>query len=151
MAGRNKKPISLHLANGNPSHLTKAEIEERESQELDVPYTDVKPPSYLNKEQNKKFKGIAKMLLALGIMTELDVDCLARYIISQDLFLKYTERVTDILSSDEVDMQTLNSMQNMQDKAFKQAQSSASSLGLTITSRCKLVIPQPQEKEEELW
>ena len=150
MAGRNKKPISLHLANGNPSHLTKAEIEERESQELDVPFTDVKPPSYLNKEQNKKFKGIAKMLLALGIMTELDVDCLARYIISQDLFLKYTERVTDILSSDEVDMQTLNSMQNMQDKAFKQAQSSASSLGLTITSRCKLVIPQPPEEDDEL-
>ena len=149
MAGRNKKPIDLHLANGNPSHLTKAEIEERQAQELEVPFTDVEPPSYLDKAQKKKFREIAKMLLALGIMTELDVDCLARYVISHDLYLKYTEKVNALLNTDDIDMRDLNTVQNMQDKAFKQASSSASSLGLTITSRCKIVIPLPPDNEDE--
>ena len=149
MAGRNKKPIDLHLANGNPSHLTKAEIEERQAQELEVPFTDVEPPSYLNKSQKKKFRDIAKMLLAIGIMTELDVDCLARYVISHDLYLTYTEKVNDLLSIGDVDMRELNTVQNMQDKAFKQANASASALGLTITSRCKIVIPTPPDTEDD--
>ena len=29
MAGRPAKPIDLHIVSGNPSHLTKAEIEHR--------------------------------------------------------------------------------------------------------------------------
>lgn len=32
MAGRPAKPIDLHIVSGNPSHLTKAEIEHRKNQ-----------------------------------------------------------------------------------------------------------------------
>jgi P27 family predicted phage terminase small subunit len=35
---------------------------------------------------------------------------------------------------------------NMRDKAFKQVMKCASELGLTITSRCKLVVPKQEEK-----
>ena len=41
-------------------------------------------------------------------------------------------------------------LMNLQDKAFKQCLACAKELGLTITSRCKLVIPQPPEDDEEL-
>ncbi len=34
----------------------------------------------------------------------------------------------------------------MQEKLFKMARAAASDLGLTITSRCKLVVPKPEEK-----
>lgn len=41
-------------------------------------------------------------------------------------------------------------LMNLQDKAFKQCLACAKELGLTITSRCKLVVPQPPEDDEEL-
>ena len=146
MVGRPREPVDLLIAKGK-KHLTKAEIEERKAQEVKVPFVNVKPPAYLDKKQSKKFKEFAKMLLALGIFTELDVDCLARYIISQDLYLKYTEKMAEMIEKDELDM--MKDIQIMQDKAFKQAQTSASSLGLTITSRCKLVVPTPPDDDDD--
>lgn len=41
-------------------------------------------------------------------------------------------------------------LMNLQDKAFKQCLACAKELGLTITSRVKLVIPQPPDDDEEL-
>jgi P27 family predicted phage terminase small subunit len=39
---------------------------------------------------------------------------------------------------------------NNQDKLFKQCRASAMDLGLTISSRCRLVIPTTDNKEKEL-
>lgn len=40
-------------------------------------------------------------------------------------------------------------LMNLQDKAFKQCLACAKELGLTITSRCKLVIPTPPEGDDD--
>ena len=37
---------------------------------------------------------------------------------------------------------------NLQDKFFKQARSAAGDLGLTITSRCRLVLPKNKQEEK---
>ena len=37
----------------------------------------------------------------------------------------------------------------MQDKVFKQCQSSARDLGLTISSRCKLIVPKLEEDDDD--
>ena len=142
--GRPRKPIAVLEAEGK-SHMTKEQIEQRKNEELKVPFTDVKPPAYLSTKQKKKFKDIAKKLLALGIMTELDEDCLARYIISQDLYIAYTKAINDLLENGEFD----DKLQNMQDKAFRQAQATARTMGLTITDRCKIIIPTPVEDEDD--
>lgn len=144
MAGRPREPIDLIKAKGK-KHLTKSEYEDRKSQELDVPYTNVKAPLYLNAKQKRKFNDFAKKLVELGIMTELDIDCLARYVISHDLYILYTEQITKMLAEGVID----NTMQNLQDKVFRQAQTAARDLGLTITSRCKLVIPTPPDDEDD--
>jgi len=143
---RPRKPIAVLEAEGK-SHMTKKEIEERREQELKVPFTNVKPPSYLNNKQKRKFKDIANKLLALGIMTELDVDCLAMYIISHDIYLSYTETIVKLL--DEGDLDLVKDVQTMQDKAFRQAHTAARSLGLTITDRCKIVIPLPPDNDDD--
>lgn len=142
--GRPRKPIAVLKAEGK-SHMTKEQIEKREAEELDVPFKDIKPPSYLAKNQKRKFKDLANKLLALGIMTELDVDCLARYIISQDLYIAYTKAINDNLEKGEFD----DKLQNMQDKAFRQAQATARTMGLTITDRCKIIIPVPPDDEDD--
>lgn len=140
------EPIALIEAKGK-KHLSKEEIEERRAQELNVPYTNVTPPEYLTETQKEKFQHIADMLLGLGIMTELDVDCLARYIISFDLYLLYTNQLKTLLTSGDFD--GLKPVQTMQDKMFKQAQASARDLGLTITSRCKIVVPTPPPTDDD--
>lgn len=146
--GRARKPIGLHLAEGNPSHLTKDEIEERQNGELNVPFLDVKPPEYLTGEkQIEKFNYFAKMLLALGIFTELDVDCLARYIMSEQLYLQYTNLLVKLIKSK--DFEQMGKIQGLQDKAFRQCHHCARTLGLTITDRARLVVPQPPDDEDD--
>lgn len=146
--GRPRKPIGLHLAEGNPSHLTKDEIEERQNGELDVPFLDIKPPEYLTGEkQIEKFNYFANMLLALGIFTELDVDCLARYIMSEQLYLQYTNLLVKLIKSK--DFEQMGKIQGLQDKAFRQCHHCARTLGLTITDRARLVVPQPPDDEDD--
>ena len=146
--GRMKKPINLHLAEGNPSHLTKAEIEQRQEEELQVPFTDIKAPPYLTGEkQLEKFYYYANMLLELNIFTELDVDCLARYIMGEQLYLQYTNLLIQMIKSK--DYEQLGKIQGLQDRAFRQCQSCARDLGMTISARCKLVVPVASEVEDD--
>lgn len=146
MAGRPKEPIDLLLSKGK-SHLTKKEIADRKEEEIKVPFKDVEPPEYLTSDQKKKFTDIADKLLAIGIMTELDVDCLAMYVLSHDLYLSYTKQMMKLVKNEQIE--GVKEIQIMQDKLFRQAQTSARDLGLTITSRCKLVVPPPQEDDDD--
>lgn len=145
---RPREPVKLIMAKGK-THMTKAEYEARKNAELDVPFTDIEPPEYLTGEkQIRKFNYYAEMLLALDIFTELDVDCLARYIMGEQLYLQYTNLLIKLIKSQ--DFEQLGKIQGLQDRAFRQCQQCARDLGLTISSRCKLVVPQPMEEDEEL-
>lgn len=143
---RPREPLALIEAKGK-KHLTKAEKAERAAREIDVPFKEIKPPKYLNAKQKKTFKELAGKLLAIRIYTELDADALARYIIAQDLYITYTEELNDQIGAG--DIMQLKELQNMQDKAFRQAQTSARDLGLTISSRCRLEVP-VQETETKV-
>ena len=137
--GRNKQPIELVIANGK-KHLTKDEINFRRDSEVKPITDDMRAPSYLTAKQKKQFNEIASKLIKLKIMGETDVDALARYIISNDLYLNAVKQLRKKEVQKDVD--TLSKWSNLQDKFFKQCRTCASDLGLTISSRCKLVIPE---------
>ncbi len=141
---RPREPIDLIIAKGK-KHLGKEEIEERRKQEIDVPFKAIRPPKYLSKTQKKQFKTIAEKLSIIGIYTELDEDNLARYVIAQELYLSYTEAINDLIQKG--DLALLKEIQSMQDKAYRQAQTCARDLGLTISSRCKIIIPKVEKEE----
>ena len=143
---RPREPADLIKAKGR-KHMTEDEYEERKQSEIDVPFVDVQPPSYLKKKQKEKFMDIADKLLAIGIMTELDVDMLAMYILSHDLYLSYTKTIAQLIKQN--DIAGLKDVQNMQDKAFRQAHTAARALGLTITDRCRIVIPNPPDNDDD--
>lgn len=127
--------------------MTKKEIEERRSMELVVPFKEINPPEYLRDGKSREeFYEIAEKLKELDIWSELDADCLARYILSKALYLKYTSLLTSLINKK--DYAEMTRVQNLQDKAFKQCQSCARDLGLTITSRCRLSIPQVDSDED---
>ena len=137
--GRNKQPIELVIANGK-KHLTKEEIKERRASEINAPSDNVEAPSYLTKKQKDIFYKYAEQLIELKIMSNLDSEALGRYITSNDMY----ERLTKKLRKKEViDNITLyESYSKAQERYFKLARASANDLGLTITSRCKLTVPQ---------
>lgn len=143
MAGRNKQPINLVIAKGK-KHLTKEEINNRKSNEIKAPSDKIRAPSYLNKDLKREFNKIAKQLKGIDIMTNLDVDALASFIIARKLYLEATQKLIEnpdtILDKDLV---------GVQDKFFKQCRATAGDLGLTISSRCKLIVPTKEDNKPQ--
>lgn len=152
MAGA-RKPMMLNLVQGG-KHWTKEEIEERLSGEVQPVTEGIAAPSYLTGKQKKQFNLIADQLQRIGIMGETDNDTLARYITAQGL---YEQAVKDLrqlekerpknATAGELSKwaELLDKLDKRQDRYFKQAQTAATALGLTISSRCKLAVPQSAE------
>lgn len=143
MSGQ-RQPIELVLAKGS-KHLTKKEIEERKSSEVKPITDDIFPPPYLStKKQKEEFNKIANQLMKLKILGETDVDTLARYILSRDLYVKLTKQIQkkDILE----DPILLDRYMKNQERAFRQCDVCAKALGLTISSRCRLVVPETKQE-----
>lgn len=159
--GKQREPIDLIIAKGK-KHLTKEEIAERRNSEINIDdYKNVKAPSYLSKKQKNEFTEIATKLVDIGIMSELDEDCLARYLIAKDNYLKFTKLLNSAMKNktskkykEDAEMQRILSLDIesyliQQDRAFKQCNTCADKLGLTITSRCRLQVPQAPEKPKK--
>lgn len=155
--GNQKQPIDLIIAKGK-KHLTKAEIEERRSTEIHTDYINVKPPSYLDEEQKEEFYRVSKILSDIGIITELDEDCLAHYLISNSNYIDYTKTLNELnkklknakkLEKKKEYMSQIDLYLTYQDRALKQCRACANDLGLSISSRAKLIMPQPKEEKKE--
>ena len=143
---RPRQPIELVVAKGK-KHLTKNEIELRKKSELKVDLKNISIPKYLPLKLKDEFTEIASKLLDIGVMTELDEDCRARYLLSKQSYLQYTSMLNQATKKNKIS--EMEKLMTMQDKAFKQCRASANDLGLTIASRCKLVMPEPKEQPKE--
>ena len=155
--GNQKEPIELIIAKGN-KHLTKEEIEYRKSTEIKVDFKDVKPPDYLTNEQKQEFIRIAEMLLEIGIMSELDEECLAHYLIANTNYVSYTNELKNLniklqkakkTEQKQKIMSQIDLYLTYQDRALKQSRLLANDMGLTISSRCKLVMPPSKDPPKE--
>ena len=160
MAGQ-RQPIGLVQANGR-KHLTKEEIERRKRTEVQ-PCTDgIEAPAYLTATQKKQFNKIAGQLQKIKIMGETDVDALARYITAQSLYEAAVRELRKLAKDRPKDPEAegyykdlelwyvLNDLAaKKQDRYFKQSQTAARDLGLTISSRCKLQVPVKEEAPRE--
>ena len=154
---RPRQPTKLVAMKGK-KHLTKAEVAERLEKEVNAPADKVTPPPYLTAKQKGKFTKIARDLLAIEILANLDCDALARHIQSEEKYLRYdkmADRLLKLLDSQKGDfaasgltMERLETMERMRDRVFRQCRATASDLGLTISSRCRLVVPKVEKKQD---
>ena len=142
--GRPRQPIDLIVAKGK-KHLTKKEIEARKEQEVQAPTDNIHAPDYLTEKQKKSFEEIAKTLDDMNIMSNLDCHALARYISAVDIYEELTKKVRSPKLLNDPD--ELEKYAKLQDRYFKQCHTSANALGLSISSRCKLVLPPSAVKE----
>jgi len=140
--GRKREPVSVLLEKGK-KHLTKKEIKERQEQELKGFNDKVAPPKKLPKRLHEEFNYYSEELQRLDILTNLDIETLANYILIKDMYDKVTVEMAnniDIL----LDGKTIN----IQDKLSKQIITLSRELGLTVTSRMKLVVPKKEEEKK---
>lgn len=163
---RPRQPIDLIIAKGK-KNLTKAEIEERRATEPQIFTDGIAAPSYLTAKQKKSFDLLAGQLQKINIMGETDVDTLARYVTAQSQYEDATKELRALQKQkpkaptggdpqeDVVYMGSLGvwlacqeNLDKRVDRYFKQAQTAAAALGLTISSRCKLVVPVKSEPEK---
>jgi P27 family predicted phage terminase small subunit len=144
-----RKPIELVVATGK-KNLTKAEIKERLETEVKPVTDNITAPSYLTKKQKDEFTRIALQLQKLKIMGETDVDALARYIVANDFYINAVKQLRKTEVKNNPDW--FEKWSKIQERYFKQCRSSANDLGLSISSRCKLVVPvakEPPKKENK--
>lgn len=144
MAGA-RQPTALVEAKGK-KHLTKAETAQRKSQEptLSAPRegegSKIRAPSWLPEWLREDFNDLRAQLVAVGIFARMDRDTLGRYLIAQHQFVAAMQRLNDALDSG--DEEACAVWGREQERAFRQARACATDLGLTISSRCKLVLPE---------
>lgn len=166
MAGQ-REPTDLVVYKGR-KHLTKAEIEERKSKEIQAPNDKIKAPNYLSKSEKKEFNKISKELIRIGIMSNLDIDSLAFFIKTRTEYLRITKEVEirgptreievedkdpegNVISTKKVEVINgdYERLLKMQLKVLKVCRKIAADLGLSIASRCKLVVPTSKEEQKE--
>lgn len=160
MAGQ-RQPIELVVAKGK-KHLTKAEIAERQRNEVKAAADKVTAPAYLTPTQKKTFKKIAKELQNIKLISNLDIDSLARFTIAQEKYVEVTQLLNqqqimiekeylnqdgDVVRQLEVNPE-VERLALLQDRYFKQCRQGAADFGLTISSRCRLVVPKTEEKPQ---
>lgn len=167
MSGQ-RQPIALVVAKGK-KHLTKAEIEERQRTEVRAPADKVTAPAYLTPSQKKAFRKTVKELRAIDLISNLDVDALARLVIAQEKYREITEQIAQLPLIVEIEVETkdkdeagnpimktvqaVNSQVErlaiMQDRYFKQCRQGAADFGLTVSSRCRLIVPKAKEAPKQ--
>lgn len=151
MAGRPRQPLSVIEGKGKSNHITKAEAKERRKhEEWAKGFADeIVAPDYLLKEQKEEFYKLAEQLMRLEILSNLDVDWLARYIDSRDEYKKMTRAMRNMRSPhlDDDELKRYSDLRINRNTFFNECSRAASELGLSITSRLKLVIPQTEEEE----
>lgn len=178
MSGK-RRSMDVNLSVTGGKHWTKDEVEARQSQEIKLPKPKaLTPPKWLNDEAKKLFRKYAKQLLDFpeGIISTLDVGTLARYC---DCELSYAEASkhksvwlnfatvrlkafanAEALAAPGADLDALlASYQEAEDQAEKwaaqmvkfekMARSCATEMGMTVSSRCKLVVPKADTPADE--
>lgn len=142
-----RQRLSVLEANGR-KHLSKAEKAERAGQEVTLPKpAKMKVPRWLPEHLKADFRALAKELLAADMgAAQLDRDTLGRYVAAQHQFTAACRMVQDALDQEDPDL--VNAWSRAQKTYFEQARACANDLGMTITSRCRLVVPETKKQEE---
>ena len=143
-----RQKLSVLEGNGR-KHLSKREKAQRAAQEVDLPKPKtMRLPKWLPQEYRKEFRALAKELLEADLgAAQLDRDTLGRYVVAQAQYAQACKMAGEALTAQNSAL--AEKWSRLQDTCFKQARACANDLGMTITSRCRLVLPEGVKKKEK--
>lgn len=151
---RARQPTDVIKAKG-AKHLSQTEERTRRAGEVKVPAPEkAKPPRWLghgfhpdvSKVLKAEFRRLGQKLIDAGLYTELDADTLATYLVSRHQWEIATAEAETALET--ADPKTAGDWSKIQERYFAGARKCANELGLTVSSRCKLVIPPTAQTED---
>jgi phage terminase small subunit len=136
--GRNAKSVALHLAEGNPNRLTKAEIEARKQSEIKLGKSDLdklQPPPFVKndavafkywKQLLTEYKSAAKQ--GIELLSSSDVGALSLYCKTyseyesllkyKDLYDTDIENIDNVLKLESAINKKMDMLIKMQDRLF---------------------------------
>ncbi|WP_236595990.1 phage terminase small subunit P27 family [Paenibacillus sp. EPM92] len=157
VAGRPNKPAAAHLASGNKSKLSKAQIKARqEAEDAIKPASDnILRPTWLDAVGKKMWESIMEELAAVDLITNVDVYALA---LACDAYSKYVKASKDIKKEGLVvehknAIGAVNKVPNpnvaIAQKYATQFKSFCSEFGLSPAARARLAKPKDDEDDED--
>lgn len=135
-----RKRMAGHRTNAEIEAKAKSEVRANEPKRITV-------PKYLPQVMEAEYRLTAKKLVALHIFSDLDYDMLARYFIARDAWQNaqnWANRA--IMQGDAKESGAWTKTANIY---FGQCQSTAAALGLSVSARCRLVMPEPPKDEAD--
>lgn len=143
---RQRQAAAVIIGNGR-SHLTNEEKARRMETDALARGSDGEgsfhPPGWLPKSLRKEFGELRGLLAKLGLISKMDRDILGLYLVARTEYVNAGKRASDAIAAG--DDEGAQSWSTIQDRYFKQARGCANDLGLTVTSRCRLVLPPQQD------
>lgn len=91
------------------------------------------PPPYLDAALRDRFEALAPALAAMGTLTSLDVDALARYVLSENEYLRVSRLTLQAIQNG--DAADADKWASVQDRLLKQCMAAGAEFGLTPSSR----------------
>lgn len=145
-----RQPLEVLVTNGR-KHLSKREIADRKSASINGEgnIKRLTAPSWLPKSQREEFNRVSAAVIKLmpNLVSRMDTEVIAAYCMARQEWLTATAHANRAMMDGDIDK--ADAWGRIQDRYFKQARACANDLGLTITSRCRLVIPEGARKPEE--
>ena len=134
-----KQPTELVVLNGK-KHLSRAEEDERRDSEVHVPPAEtVTPPDYLPKKLHGEFIRTGELLRTHRLYTDLDQDVLAQFYLCRDRWIKADKLASKAINAN--DEKLAKEWTSIQGQYFRQCRQCAEVMGLSVSSRCRLVVP----------
>lgn len=134
-----RQPTELVVANGR-KHLTRAEEDRRRDMEVHVPVPErAEPPKWLPKKLRAEFLETGEILRLAGLWSELDRDALGQYFLARERWLRADKLAGSAIR--DRDEKMAKEWTGVQNTYFRQCRQCAEVLGLSISSRCRLVVP----------
>ena len=153
MGGRHAKAVALHISQGNPNKLTRAEIERRKEAEVKLGKNDLdklKPPAYVEndvvalrywKQHLLEYKEAAKE--GVEVLTSSDIGLLALYC---KTFGEYESLIKLKQESQEVTIDTLIKLESLINKKMDMLIKMQDRLFLNPLAKVKNVPKREKEK-----
>ena len=147
--GPRPEPTIIKMAKVNPGKrpLNKSEPK--------PPSDDINPPSWVTGVSLEKWEEVVPKLVGMGVMTNADIDTIARYCTMHEQFVKYLEQVRrglDVLvirdEKGKVKYMQSTPAATMMTKLAASMLRIEQEFGLTPSSRTGIVASKPEEKDD---
>ena len=90
-------------------------------------------PSYLDAALRERFNALAPDLTAMGVLTRMDVDALARYVVSENEYLRVSRLAMQAIQRG--DAADADKWASVQDRLLRQCMAAGAEFGLTPSGR----------------